>query len=126
MLNVHQISNAAADVSMGEMSVEEFERWFRRGSRDCHAWGDADFLSAALSVESVLSEYRFGNLEEDKVGLELENAVRPFVSHRSFAIQWTTGSISLPQQITLQYGPRFASVLSKSLSVPRMLELSHI
>lgn len=78
MLNVQQISNAASDISNGHISVEDFERWLRRASRNVHAWGSPKLLSAVLSVEAVLSDYRFSGLEESKVAEELANAIRPF------------------------------------------------
>jgi hypothetical protein len=78
MLNVHQIREAASDVSSGRMSVEDFERWLRKASRNVHAWGDAELVSAVLLVESVLSDFRFDGLEEDGVGKELAAALAPF------------------------------------------------
>lgn len=79
MLNVQQISIAAFEVSRGERSLYQFERWFREASRNVHAWGDTDLKSAVLLIECVLSDYHFDGLEEGSVGGELEAAIRPFV-----------------------------------------------
>lgn len=105
MLNVHQISNAATNVSRGRMSVEDFEHWLRRESRNVHAWGKRELVDAVLSVEAVLSEYRFENLEENKVGEELENAIRPFAA--AHAISWKRpDSISVLKQTRASTKPR--------------------
>lgn len=61
------------------MAVESFERWLRNASRNVHAWGTADLIDAVLAVEAVLSEFHFDGLEEENVGEELDNAIRPFV-----------------------------------------------
>lgn len=78
MLSVDQISNAVSEVSAQRMSIEEFERWFRKGSRNFHACGDPNLIGAIFAVEAVLSEYRFAGMHESSARLELVNAVRPF------------------------------------------------
>jgi hypothetical protein len=79
MLSIHQISSAVSDVSADRMSIEEFERWLRKGSRNVHACGDDALVSAVLSVEAALSEYRFADMEEDKAKEELATVIRPFI-----------------------------------------------
>lgn len=82
MLNLQQISNAVADVSMRRISIEEFERWLRKESRNFHASGDAVLVSAVLSVETVLSEYRFAEMTEAIAAQELANAICHFAVPR--------------------------------------------
>jgi hypothetical protein len=65
---------------MGKMSLDDFERWFRRSSRNVHDWGNPELIEAVLTLEAALSEYRFADLGETAIGKELAIAIRPFVS----------------------------------------------
>jgi len=78
------------------VSVEEFERWFRRESRNVHAWGGEELIRAVLSVEAVLSEYRFGSMDEDTTQKELVNAILPFVLP---AETWNVQPVTHPEMI---------------------------
>jgi len=80
MLNIHQLSDAISHVKPENESIEQFERWLRRESRNVHSWGEEAVVDAVLAVESVLSSYRFDSMQPDEVKKELENAVRPFDS----------------------------------------------
>jgi hypothetical protein len=88
MLNIQHLWQAISEMESAQgMPIEEFERWFRRESRNVHAWGEAQLIQAVLSVEAVLSEYRFGDLDEDATQKELAVAVRPFLTvHRVRAV----------------------------------------
>ena len=80
MLNIHQLRDAIADVQEGAMSIDAFERWMRRASLNVHRWGDENLIEAILSVEAVLSEYHFAEMEISTAREELATAIRPFVS----------------------------------------------
>ncbi len=79
MLTVDQISGAVADVSVGRLALDEFERWIRRESRNMHSWADGGVIDAVMSVEAVLSEWRFADMPDALAKQELANAIRPFV-----------------------------------------------
>jgi hypothetical protein len=79
MINVHQLSNAISEVHADHTSLDDFERWFRRESRNMHTASEEE-LAAVFAIESVLSEYRFAELDEDSVKSELVSAIFPFVS----------------------------------------------
>jgi hypothetical protein len=78
MINPIQISRQVEDVVAGNVSLEDFERWFRNESRDFLAWGDSRLQRAVFAVEGVLSDYHFDGLEERHVPQELAAAIRPF------------------------------------------------
>ena len=78
MLNIQQISDAISDLRRYG-SIEDFERWLRRESRNVHSWGSESLVQAVLAVEAVLSECRFAGMQDAVAQQELANAVRPFV-----------------------------------------------
>lgn len=59
-LTVDVLSAKIAALAVGEISVPNFEVWFRVASRNFHLWAEAPLQEAVLSVERVLSEYHFG------------------------------------------------------------------
>ncbi len=77
MLSIQEIERAISGMGPQGMSGEDFERWLRRESRNVHAWGDEELIQAVLSVEAVLSEYRFGGIGEGATQRELANAIVP-------------------------------------------------
>jgi hypothetical protein len=123
MLNVHEISNAGRDVRDGRMSVEDFERWLRRRSRNVHAWGDAELVSAVLAVESVLSDFRFDGLAEEQVAEQLENAVRPFAqtAHVRSVPERKTPVL---ERITKVVGDKARAHFSATAVIMRQIEVS--
>jgi hypothetical protein len=81
MLSPVQISKEIAKIGSA-LSVDDFERWFRRASRNFHAYSDERHVSAIFEVESVLSLYRLGEIDEKLVAAELADAIRPFEEKR--------------------------------------------
>ncbi len=89
MLKPDQISAQIAEVAAGRLSAYDFERWFRRESRNFHAYPDEADRSAIFEIESVLSEYQFAGIDESSLASELAAAIRPFErksekAHRMF------------------------------------------
>jgi hypothetical protein len=78
MISESQISKQIAELANSQNSVDDFEEWFRIHSRNVHSWGDRLLLEVVFSIEAVLSEYHFADLDEDLVKQELANAIRPF------------------------------------------------
>ena len=60
------------------MSLEDFEGWFRRESRNFHLYVDENAKGAIFDIEAILSEYHFAGLDERAVPQELAAAIRPF------------------------------------------------
>jgi hypothetical protein len=85
MLSLNQLSDRIAGLAADAKSVADFEHWFRVESRDFHLWGDNDLRDVVFAVESVLSEYRFADLDEAGVAGELAKAIRPFGETRKIA-----------------------------------------
>ena len=77
MLKPDQISAQIAEIEDGRLSVEEFERWFRRASRNFHAYPDESARTAIFEIENVLSGYH-EDLDETAARKELAEAIRPF------------------------------------------------
>jgi hypothetical protein len=82
MLNVDQLSKKIADLAADDISVSDFQSWFRRESRNVHLWGDELLKEAVFSVESIFSEYHFADLDDAGLKRELASTIDPFVVAR--------------------------------------------
>lgn len=98
MLTIPAIESKVSDVSADPLSVEDFERWIRKESRNVHAWGNEDLIAAVMAVEAVLSEYRYAGMSPQNVVAELANAIRPFASVHDM-------NSARPSEFTLELKP---------------------
>jgi hypothetical protein len=96
MLRPTQISDKITEIARGDLSIDDFARWFRSASKNFQAYSDKQAIAAIFDIESVLSEYRDG-LDERSTQEELAAAIRPFeeVTHK---IPWQR----IPPQIEEQ------------------------
>jgi hypothetical protein len=83
MLNADQLSNKVSAYVAGQISLYEFEEWFRDESEDVHLWGDQELNNFVFSVEALFSEYHFESLGEAGMRMKLQAEVRRFA--RPFA-----------------------------------------
>ena len=73
MLSLISLSKQIASLVPESASIFEFERWFRSESLNVHSWGSDQLIDAVFSIEAVLSEYHFADMEEPVVKQELAN-----------------------------------------------------
>lgn len=94
MLNAIQLSRKIAELGQGLVSPDDFEDWFRVHSRNVHQWGSPELLKAVFSLESVLSEYRFAELDEAGLKQGLAAAILPFEDVASVCVPkvWSSRS----------------------------------
>jgi hypothetical protein len=78
MIKAAQISDQINEIVDDRLSIDEFERWLRRESRNFHAYPDKQAVAAIFEIESVLSEYHAG-LDDESTKRELKAVIRPFV-----------------------------------------------
>lgn len=88
MLTLAELSKQIAAFRGGQISLDDFEDWFRTNSRG--AYSIPDVSEAAASVEAAFSKYYFQSIGEQQLSRELANAIRPFVErqHRMFRMRW--------------------------------------
>jgi hypothetical protein len=81
-------------------------------------------------VVGPLAEFSRGHQSEERLREGLQNILRRLQRQMERALQWSTGSISTPQQITVHWEDSNYEVphqaTSMSVSVPEMLEFSHV
>jgi len=104
MLNIQQISDAISDIRH-HGSIEDFERWFRRESRNVHSWGSGNLVQVVLAVEAVLSEYRFAGMQDVAAQQELANAVLPFAVTLSYQMAKPAQEFTL-SDMPVRVGPK--------------------
>lgn len=129
-----KIRSRLADWIDGKIPLSEFEDWFVPETWNIHKANDPEAEDLADEIELSLSEYSGGYLTLEQLKESLKGVAfvaRPLVSrHSALALLIVkTGSISIPRQINLRYGPSYETphqVISKSVSVPEMSELSRV
>ena len=78
MLTPREVSGKIAELADARLSLYDFEKWFRGGSRNFHRWPDEKARDLVYEIESVLSDYHMDGLDESRIPQELANAIRPF------------------------------------------------
>ena len=78
MLTVSQLSAKLAAM-LQPTDADEFVVWFRSESRDFHIWADEPLKDLIWTIESILSEYEFGEMDASTMKQHLMDAIDPFV-----------------------------------------------
>ena len=84
MITVDDLWSAVENVQGGALSIDDFQRWLRKGSYNFHASGNQNLIDAIFAVEAVLSEYSFADMGDDLTKRGLVIAIRPFLSRRVY------------------------------------------
>jgi hypothetical protein len=78
MLKIPEVSQQIAVYRDAQISLDEFEDWFRSNSRGVYQADDSDDSRVTVAVESALSKFHFQGITEDLLREELADAIRPF------------------------------------------------
>lgn len=74
MPSLADLSQTVAAYRRRDLSLGEFEDWFRTNSRGMFG-EDAEFLDACMAIESAFSRYHFEGISEQAFRDELANAI---------------------------------------------------
>jgi hypothetical protein len=125
MLELQELSGHLADCSQGKLSLGDFEDWFARNSWNVHQSEDDSLIDAAFAIEELLSAEADARIDRATLLRRLCQLALLLEAGLLFV---KTGSISMPQQITVEWGASYgdqSQVISMSVSVPETLELLH-
>ena len=90
------LSQAVAAYRSGNKSLDEFEDWFRTGSRKMFAQGQ-QAIDICAAVEAAFSRHSFENLDEDGLKAELGKIDIPFAPPAVFRAASFQSSYHFPQ-----------------------------
>ena len=125
MLEFRELSRQLADCSQGRLSLGDFEDWFVRNSWNAHQSQDDNLVDAVFEIEELLSAEADARIDNARLLRRFEELASRIDGG---CLPLKTGSISSPQQITIQWEPSYEvppQVTSTSVSAPEMLELLH-
>lgn len=78
MLRIPELSRQIAVYKDAQISLDEFEDWFRSNFRGSYQADDSDESRVTVAVESALSKFHFRGIAEDILRKDLVEAIRPF------------------------------------------------
>lgn len=67
-----------------QISRQEFHNWFEDNSFDAYG-PDSEVREACVAIDTAFSEYLSGEVGEESLKDQLENALRPFALSRAYA-----------------------------------------
>lgn len=78
MLSAEQLSNKIEALADQQVSLNDFEDWFRDESRNVHLWGDEELNEFVDAVEALFSERYFEALADKDFRRILQQEARRF------------------------------------------------
>ncbi|HTA66673.1 MAG TPA: hypothetical protein VK776_00280 [Bryobacteraceae bacterium] len=104
MLSLDELKQKVDAVQLGNLSLDDFEDWFRTNSKGAYASKDPHLSEAAASVEAAFSKYSFQVLDQQQLREDLLQAVHPsvqssFAENRYGSPNYMTPGSSVPLYI---------------------------
>jgi hypothetical protein len=92
MLTLYDLSRQISAYEAGQLSLDDFEDWFRSSSKGAYA-SSRQVSEVAGSVESALSRFYFQQGDEETLKRDLGSAIQPLVAYTAEA--WTIQPVEL-------------------------------
>ena len=90
MFSLAELSKLVSACQRGDKSFDDLLDWLALASHNVHQWGSRSEVQVVGDVESVLSEYHLGELDEDAL---LRRIGRVVASHAPIRFQLLASTI---------------------------------
>lgn len=127
MLTLQELSRQISAYELDQLSLDDFEDWFRSNSKGAYASSDVSELAA--SVEAALSKFYFQRTGEQVLKQDLWNYIRPFVLYAAEEwilqpVQWSMSSASIQPMPPMTAGANNSGSLFQIVSSNSSIALS--
>jgi hypothetical protein len=121
MFSANELANKISAYASGDVSLNEFEDWFREASENVHLQGDSALEDFVFAVEALFSERYFDGLSKRNLRTELQEVARRFAVPFVLSIRFRVPN--RPQELSFDLSGQTARLTAGSAAPVDLLDL---